>query len=96
MSYFVEYCTNKAEETQDQHKKYIWHFIKANFEQSPRTELLNLLGYSIDEINSKLSEHVGDILQNNDLTDDFESANRVSSLGNIEISCLLKRNITVG
>lgn len=64
----------------DQHQKYIWHFIKANFEQNPRVELLNLLGYSIDDVNLKLKDHIGDILQSNysGLSQDFISANRVS------------------
>lgn len=44
MIILVEYCLNKSNETNDQHKKFIWHFLKANFEQNPRAELLNLLG----------------------------------------------------
>lgn len=82
--FFSEYCLNKADEIDNQHKKYVWHFLKANFEQNPRTELLNLLGYSIEDVNNKLKEHVGDILQNNfdDLSNDFMKANRVRSLQN--------------
>lgn len=81
---FSDYCLNKANEIDNQHKKYIWHFLKANFEQNPRTELLNLLGYSIEDVNNKLKEHVGDILQNNfdELPNDFINANRVSSVKN--------------
>ncbi|XP_017777506.1 PREDICTED: protein transport protein Sec31A isoform X2 [Nicrophorus vespilloides] len=63
---FTEYCKNKADSTDDQHKKYIWHFLKANFEQNPRAELLNLLGYKIEDVNAKLNEFV-DNQTNNDV-----------------------------
>lgn len=55
----AEYCLNKANATNDQHKKYIWHFLKANFEQNTRAELLNLLGYRIEDVNDKLRQHIG-------------------------------------
>ncbi|KAJ8940709.1 hypothetical protein NQ318_009112 [Aromia moschata] len=76
---FIEYCVNKADTTDDQHKKYIWHFLKASFEQNPRAELLNLVGYSIEDVNSKLGQYVGKDLQNNvdGLTDDFSNMNRL-------------------
>lgn len=76
---FVEYCLNKANSTDDQHKKYIWHYLKANFEQNPRAELLNLLGYKIEDVNNKLAQHIGKpVLQDNvdALTDQF-SGNRI-------------------
>lgn len=66
---------NKADLTDDQHKKYIWHFLKANFEPNPRSELLNLLGYRIEDINEKLSEKVGKNVD--DLTDKLNNLNRV-------------------
>lgn len=77
---FEEYCLNKANSTNDQHKKYIWHFLKANFEQNPRREILNLLGYNVDDINQKLNQLVG---RENDkidgITDQFAN-NRVRFL----------------
>ncbi|KAJ8957314.1 hypothetical protein NQ314_006562 [Rhamnusium bicolor] len=75
--HFSEYCFNKAEVTNNQHKKYIWHFLKANFGQEPRAELLNLLGYKIEDVNSKLDQFVGKELQNNELADDFSNMNRL-------------------
>lgn len=77
-----EYCINKANATNDQHKRYIWHFLKANFEQNPRVELLNLLGYRIEDVNEKLKQHVGPEVKNNvdGLTDQFSNLNRVSRL----------------
>lgn len=41
---YVDYCRQKADETQDQHNRYVWYFLKANFETDPRAEMLNLLG----------------------------------------------------
>lgn len=76
---FIEYCFNKSEVTSDQHKKYIWHFLKANFEQNARAELLNLLGYRIEDVNNKLGQYIGKQLQNNvdGLADDFSTMNRL-------------------
>lgn len=41
---YADYCRHKADQMSDQHNRYVWYFIKANFEQSPRGEMLNLLG----------------------------------------------------
>lgn len=41
---YGEYCRQKADESQDQHNRYVWYFLKANFEADPRSEMLNLLG----------------------------------------------------
>ncbi|XP_063916558.1 protein transport protein Sec31A [Zophobas morio] len=55
---FTDYCSRKADTTDDQHTKYIWHFLRANFEENPRVELLNLLGYRIEDVNNKLNEYI--------------------------------------
>lgn len=57
--FFVEYCLSKADLSDDQHKKYIWHFIKANFKENSRAEILNLLGYKIEDVHDKLNQYVG-------------------------------------
>lgn len=41
---FIEYCRQKADEMPDQNGRYLWYFIKANFERNPKEEILNLLG----------------------------------------------------
>jgi len=41
---YSEYCRQRADETADQHGRYVWYFIKANFELNPKEEMLNLLG----------------------------------------------------
>lgn len=79
---FTEYCRSKADSTSDQHKRYIWHFLKANFEDDYRTELLNLLGYNPDDVNTKLYEHIGannmknSVDKMDNLTDQFSNLNR--------------------
>lgn len=60
----LEYCKNKADNLTDDHKRSIWHFIRANFEDSPRTEILNLIGYNNEDVNSILNNHVDDISNN--------------------------------
>lgn len=41
---FIEYCRKRADEMSDQHNRYVWYFLKANFESDPHAEMLNLLG----------------------------------------------------
>lgn len=48
---FVEYCRQRADEVSDQHNRYVWYFLKANFESNPHTEMLNLLGKSMHSLN---------------------------------------------
>uniref|UniRef100_A0A336KN30 Protein transport protein Sec31A n=1 Tax=Culicoides sonorensis TaxID=179676 RepID=A0A336KN30_CULSO len=55
---FAEFCRQKADESTDQHSRYVWYFLKANFEQNPRSEMLNLLGYQPEDITSKFSQFI--------------------------------------
>lgn len=41
---FADYCRHRADEMADQHNRYVWYFLKANFESNPHSEMLNLLG----------------------------------------------------
>lgn len=41
---YVEYCRERADQMSDQNGRYLWYFIKANFELNPKEEMLNLLG----------------------------------------------------
>lgn len=41
---FVDYCRQKADQSNDQHSRFLWYFLKANFEEDPHAEMLNLLG----------------------------------------------------
>ncbi|KAL1497928.1 hypothetical protein ABEB36_008808 [Hypothenemus hampei] len=83
---FIEYCLNKSNETDDQHKKYIWHFLKANFEQNPRAEILNLLGYRIEDVNNKLNQHIGQrvLLNQIDQLNEQFAGNRIEDYDNLD------------
>ncbi|XP_044758611.1 protein transport protein Sec31A isoform X2 [Coccinella septempunctata] len=81
---FAEYCRDKAEHAEDQHKKYIWNFIRAQFDENPRAEILNLLGYKIEDVNNHLNEIVGRNLNNEkDLCNDFSNMNRIEDFDSI-------------
>lgn len=47
---YVEYCRQRADEMPDQHNRFVWYFLKANFESNPHTEMLNLLGKPTPDI----------------------------------------------
>lgn len=74
---FIDYCKNKADLTTDQHKKYIWHFLRAHFEENSQSELLNLLGYRLEDINNKLDQVVGN-LSVDDISDGISNLHAVN------------------
>ncbi|XP_046969217.1 protein transport protein Sec31A isoform X2 [Vanessa cardui] len=49
----AEYCRAKGDAATDQHERYTWFFLRANFLPTYRTEILNLLGFKQEEISSK-------------------------------------------
>lgn len=55
---YVEYCRTRADEMKDQQGRFLWYFLKANFEADARAEFLNLLGYQVTDIQAKLSKFV--------------------------------------
>ncbi|XP_055625156.1 protein transport protein Sec31A isoform X2 [Toxorhynchites rutilus septentrionalis] len=54
---FSEYCRQKADQTNDQHSRFLWYFLKANFEEDPRNEMLNLLGYHKEDMMNKYKKY---------------------------------------
>lgn len=77
---FLEYCNTKASSAQTMHDSMIWCFIKANFDPNRKKELLNLLGYKPDDVNSNLRKFINkpgnnDISQ---LSDQLSNMNNVS------------------
>ncbi|XP_058457782.1 protein transport protein Sec31A isoform X2 [Malaya genurostris] len=54
---FTEYCRLKADQSCDQHSRFLWFFLKANFEEDPHSEMLNLLGYHEEDIASKFRKY---------------------------------------
>ncbi|EDS34831.1 vesicle associated protein [Culex quinquefasciatus] len=51
------YCRQKADQTTDQHSRFLWYFLKANFEENPQAEMLNLLGYHTEDIANKFKKY---------------------------------------
>uniref|UniRef100_A0A1Q3FE24 Protein transport protein Sec31A n=1 Tax=Culex tarsalis TaxID=7177 RepID=A0A1Q3FE24_CULTA len=54
---FGEYCRQKADQTADQHSRFLWYFLRANFEENPQAEMLNLLGYHTEDIANKFKKY---------------------------------------
>ncbi|XP_037918625.1 protein transport protein Sec31A isoform X1 [Hermetia illucens] len=54
---YSEYCRMRADQMKDQHGRYVWYFLKANFEQNPRSEMLNLLGYNPEDVANKFQKY---------------------------------------
>lgn len=63
---YEEYCRQKADQMPDQNGRYIWYFLKANFDANPRTEMLNLLGYSPDDMETKFGKYLPKEAEQND------------------------------
>lgn len=47
---YADYCRQKANDTSDQHSRYIWYFLKAYFEENTTNEFLNLLGEFVNAL----------------------------------------------
>lgn len=78
---FADYCRQKADQTSDQFSRYLWYFLRANFDANPQAEMLNLLGYHQEDIAAKFSK----ILQSkqdsvDQLTDQMAELSRVSEI----------------
>ncbi|XP_053680316.1 protein transport protein Sec31A [Anopheles nili] len=57
---FAEYCRQKADQSNDQHFRFMWYFLKANFEDNPQAEMLNLLGYQAEDTANKFKKYTLD------------------------------------
>ncbi|XP_017133259.1 protein transport protein Sec31A isoform X2 [Drosophila elegans] len=76
---YSEYCRQRADDTPDQHGRYIWYFIKANFELNPKEEMLNLLGYNKDDTDSKFNKFIKET-EGNSQSDVDTLTTRISTL----------------
>lgn len=78
---FAEYCKEKADQMTSQHGRYVWYFLKANFDANPREQMLNLLGYNADDMEAKFSSFVpkDDAEGVEQLTKNMASLSRVSA-----------------
>lgn len=77
---FIEYCNKKAISSKNKHEIMVWNFIKANFAHNRKEELLNLLGYKPEDVNTNLRNHIkrSDDNEVNQLSDQLSNLNNVS------------------
>ncbi|ALC40647.1 sec31 [Drosophila busckii] len=76
---YSDYCRERADKSTDQHGRYIWYFIKANFELNPKEEMLNLLGFNKDDIDNKFTKFVKEA-ESNSQSDVDTLTTRISTL----------------
>ncbi|XP_063829177.1 protein transport protein Sec31A [Ostrinia nubilalis] len=55
--HFAEYCRARGDAASEQHERYTWFFLRANFLPNFREEVLNLLGFKQDDIPSKFKSN---------------------------------------
>lgn len=91
---FIDYCCQKADQSTDQQGRILWYFIKANFENDPKEEMLNLLGYKKEDNDAKFLKYLpkenGTLVNNyaeDSLSQGIETiTNRISHLGQQQVS----------
>lgn len=49
----IDYCIQRADQQENSDNRLMWYFLKSNFVENPRSELLNLLGYDINDMKTK-------------------------------------------
>ncbi|CRL00243.1 CLUMA_CG013516, isoform A [Clunio marinus] len=83
---YSDYCIQKANESNDQHNRFIWYFLKAYFEENTTNEFLNLLGYQVEDIANKFSKIMEskDGKGNHDFSDDLSK--KMANLNQIDSS----------
>ncbi|KRT79704.1 WD40 domain-containing protein, partial [Oryctes borbonicus] len=80
---FIVYCRSKADTTTDQHKRYIWHFLRAHFEENSLLEILNLLGYKLEDVTNKLNQALAN-LSVDEVSDCVSNLNTQNDFGSTE------------
>lgn len=55
---YSDFCKGKAENAPNDHKRKVWNCIGAYFGENVTQELLELLGFNIDEMSTKLNQYV--------------------------------------
>lgn len=77
---YTEFCNNKIMQSNSSHEKLLWQFVAANFESSPRSKFLNLLGFSNEELSKKLATAL-DKTTNGGVNEISRITNKMSGLG---------------
>ena len=55
---YYDFCTAKAEAASDEHDKQVWNCISTYFGNDVSKDLLQLLGFNLEEMNKKLNQHI--------------------------------------
>ncbi|XP_071534259.1 protein transport protein Sec31A-like isoform X7 [Panulirus ornatus] len=92
--HFAPFCQAKAEAATQPSDQILWQYIGANFESSPRSRYMELLGYSSGQVASKIhpvvpengvsAEVLADKMENlgtNEITEDEEEVDSLPSKG---------------
>ncbi|GIY28250.1 protein transport protein Sec31A [Caerostris darwini] len=50
----TEFCQSKVEDSQSDHERMLWRFLKATFNTTPRSHMLRLLGFDFDKVSDEI------------------------------------------
>ncbi|XP_021915542.1 protein transport protein Sec31A isoform X3 [Zootermopsis nevadensis] len=78
---YADFCQVKILSSTVPHERSLWNFLRASFETNTRAELLSLLGFKPDEINSKLGRYIGKPANAGPAGDVDGLSDRVGALG---------------
>ncbi|XP_047345278.1 protein transport protein Sec31A isoform X1 [Vespa velutina] len=79
---YTDYCKGKIDNTTDEHTKKIWSCVGAYFSKNVTKNILDLLGYNIEEMNNKLNQFLSQD-EINILSGGIANLNKVTN-GNID------------
>lgn len=75
---YSEFCKEKVDRSSDEHTKKIWSCVRAYFAEDVAKNILQLLGYNIEAMNSRLNQFIPQ--------DDINSiVEGVSNLNNVRL-----------
>ncbi|XP_023226649.1 protein transport protein Sec31A-like [Centruroides sculpturatus] len=80
-----EFCQVKLNEIFDKQEKLTWDFIQAMLNSSPRTKMINLLGYNSENISSQIGKIIKQ-KEGKENKNDFESNKLASQLSSLNVS----------
>lgn len=74
--HYSDFCKGKADYAENEHEKKVWNCINAYFGENVTNELLELLGFNIEEMSGKLTQYVPQDLET--ITKGISKLNNVS------------------
>ena len=55
---YLDFCKGKADSAVDDHDKKVWNCVGAYFGNNVTKDLLELLGFNLEEMNNKLNQYI--------------------------------------